>query len=424
MVVFRSPSAVLDALNARKVCFCLIQSTTKGKTPVESPLPSHRQYPALPMTSSLSAISPELTEISLDLIQNPPAETIEREPLDEAAAQVSIGEWKKAVARFQAPCPRRALWQVANTLLPYAALWGAMYWSLSVSYWLTLGLAAITGLLLVRVFIIFHDCGHGSFFKSRRANDILGFITGMLTFTPYGHWTWQHAVHHQTSGDLDRRGEGDIWTLTVDEYLKASKWTRFTYRLARNPFMMFVVAPLGMFYIYQRFPAPGAKGKDRRSVMRMNLALAAMAGGLMWLMGWKEYLMIQVPVTLVAGAAGIWMFYVQHQFEDVYWERREDWDYTTAALEGSSFYKLPKILQWFTGNIGFHHIHHLSSRIPNYNLERCHHSHPMFYNTKPITLRESLKCANLRLYDEESRRLVGYRRLREIRRERARRQAA
>ncbi len=372
------------------------------------------------MTSTLSALAPEFTEITRDLVETPPAESaIQEQNVPANTGQVGISEWKKIVARFQVPSLRRALWQVANTLPLYAALWALMYWSLSVSYLLTLGLAVIAGLLLVRVFIIFHDCGHGSFFKSRRANDMLGFICGMLTFTPYGHWTWQHAVHHQTSGDLDRRGEGDIWTLTVDEYLKSSKWTRFTYRLARNPFVMFVLAPLVMFYVYQRLPSPRAKGKDRRSVLWMNLALAGMVGGLMWLFGWKEYLMIQVPVTLVAGAAGIWMFYVQHQFEDVYWERRDDWDYTTAALEGSSFYKLPKILQWFTGNIGFHHIHHLSSRIPNYHLEKCHRSHPIFYNVKPITLVESLKCAKLRLYDEESRQLVGYRRLREIRRARA-----
>lgn len=380
------------------------------------------------MTSSLSALAPELPEITRNLVETPPSEPSTVEPAATAdiapTGKVKISDWKKVVAQYQVPSLKRALWQVANTLPLYAGLWALMYWSLSVSYALTLGLAVIAGLVLVRIFIIFHDCGHGSFFKSKRANDVLGFITGMLTFTPYGHWTWQHAVHHQTSGDLDRRGDGDIWTLTVDEYLSAPKSTQFFYRLARNPFVMFVLAPLALFYIYQRFPSPRAKGKDRRSVMWMNLALAGMVGGLMWLMGWKEYLMIQVPVTLVAGAAGIWMFYVQHQFEDVYWKRREEWDYTTAALEGSSFYQLPKVLQWLTGNIGFHHIHHLSSRIPNYYLEKCHHSHPMFYSIKPITLLQSLKCVKLRLFDEENCQLIGYRRLREIQRERASSKAA
>ena len=331
---------------------------------------------------------------------------------------MSISEWKKIVAPFTVPSLPRALWQVANTLIPYVGMWFIMNWSLSVSYWLTLALAIPAGFLVVRSFIIFHDCGHGSFFKSKKANDFLGFITGMLTFTPYGHWTWQHAVHHQTSGDLDRRGEGDIWTLTVNEYLQSSPMRRFLYRVLRNPIILFVVAPLIMFFGYQRLCSPHAKGKDRKSVYLMNFALACMVGGMMWLLGWKQYLMIQVPITMVAGMAGIWMFYVQHQFEDVYWEHREEWDYTTAAIEGSSFYKLPKILQWCTGNIGFHHVHHLSSRIPNYYLEACHNSHPMFYSVKPITFLSSLKCMHLRLFDEETKQLIGYRRLREIRKDR------
>lgn len=370
------------------------------------------------MTSTFSALAPDLSEASKETAPTIEAPLAAEKRVESAQERATISEWKKIVAKYTVPSLPRALWQVANTLIPYAAMWFLMYWSLSVSYWLTLGLAVIAGLLVVRVFIIFHDCGHGSFFKSRKANDILGFITGMITFTPYGHWTWQHSVHHQTSGDLDRRGEGDIWTLTVNEYLSSPRSRRFLYRFLRNPFILFVVAPLIMFFGYQRLCSPRAKGKDRMSVYLMNFALAVMVGGMMWLMGWKEYLMIQIPVTLVAGAAGIWMFYVQHQFEDVYWEHRDEWDYTTAAIEGSSFYKLPKILQWFTGNIGFHHVHHLSSRIPNYYLEACHNSHPMFYSVKPITLRTSLKCMNLRLYDEESRQLIGYKKLKEIRRDR------
>lgn len=376
------------------------------------------------MTSTLSALAPELSEVSpKDLVQNQAeapnhaakSATSVKMP---AAEKASISEWKKIIAPFTVPSLPRALWQVANTLIPYVALWFVMHWSLSVSYWLTLALAIPGGVLVVRSFIIFHDCGHGSFFKSKKANDVLGFITGMVTFTPYGHWSWQHAVHHQTSGDLDRRGEGDIWTLTVNEYLQSSKQRRFLYRFLRNPLILFVVAPLIMFFGYQRFCSPHAKGKDRKSVYLMNLALACLVGGLMWLLGWKEYLMIQVPITMVAGMVGIWMFYVQHQFEDVYWEHRDEWDYTTAALEGSSFYKLPKILQWCTGNIGFHHVHHLSSRIPNYYLEACHNSHPMFYTVKPITLMSSLKCMHLRLFDEETKQLIGYRKLREIRKDR------
>ena len=376
------------------------------------------------MTSTLSALAPELPEVcTKDIVQNqaeaPKQASKAATPLKMAAAEkTSISEWKKIVAPFTVPSLPRALWQVTNTLIPYVGMWFIMNWSLSVSYWLTLALAIPAGFLVVRSFIIFHDCGHGSFFKSKKANDVLGFITGMLTFTPYGHWTWQHAVHHQTSGDLDRRGEGDIWTLTVNEYLQSSPMRRFLYRVLRNPIILFVVAPLIMFFGYQRLCSPHAKGKDRKSVYLMNFALACMVGGMMWLLGWKQYLMIQVPITMVAGMAGIWMFYVQHQFEDVYWEHRDEWDYTTAAIEGSSFYKLPKILQWCTGNIGFHHVHHLSSRIPNYYLEACHNSHPMFYSVKPITFLSSLKCMHLRLFDEETKQLIGYRRLREIRKDR------
>ncbi len=326
-----------------------------------------------------------------------------------AKPQATIAEWKEIVAKFQVPSMPRAIWQVVSTFVPYAVVWYGMYLSLAVSYWLTLGLAVIEGLLVVRLFIIFHDCGHGSYFKSKRANDVLGFITGVLSFTPYLHWRWQHAVHHATSGDLDRRGEGDIWTLTVKEYQASTPKRRLIYRLVRNPLVMFVIGPLFIFLIYQRFPSPRAKDKDRASVMWMNVALALMIAGMCWAFGWQNYLLMQLPVTLVAGAAGIWMFYVQHQYEEVYWESRENWDYTTAALEGSSFYKLPKVLQWFTGNIGFHHIHHLSSRIPNYYLERCHHSHPLFHSVKPITLISSLKCLNLRLWDEEQRRLITFR---------------
>jgi acyl-lipid omega-6 desaturase (Delta-12 desaturase) len=215
-------------------------------------------------------------------------------------------------------------------------------------------------------------------------------------------------VHHATSGDLERRGDGDIWTLTVREYQESSPQRRLLYRIARNPFVLFCLAPLGLLLVYQRFSSPRAKGKDRASVMWMNLALTLMVGSMMWLVGWQNYLLIQLPIVFFSGAIGIWMFYVQHQYEDVYWEHHDGWDYTAAALQGSSFYKLPRVFQWITGNIGFHHIHHLSSRIPNYNLEACHYSHPLFQKVKPLTFIESLKCINLRLWDEESRTMVGY----------------
>ena len=290
-----------------------------------------------------------------------------------------------------------------------------MYFSLQVSWWLTLPLAVLAAGFLVRAFIIFHDCGHGSFFPSRRANDILGFITGVLTFTPYRHWRWEHSLHHATSGDLDRRGVGDVWTLTVQEYLEASRWKRFAYRLARNPVILFGAAPIVLFVILQRFPSAKAPPREQRSVVWTNLAMLAVAAVMSWAFGLKAYLLLQLLIVMLAGTAGLWLFYVQHQFEGVYWQRNEEWDYATAALQGSSFYKLPRVLQWFSGNIGFHHIHHLSPRIPNYHLEKCHKAEPLFQTVKPVTLFGSLKSLTFRLWDEQRQRLVGYRALKAIR---------
>jgi omega-6 fatty acid desaturase (delta-12 desaturase) len=325
-----------------------------------------------------------------------------------------VAEWKAIVAKFQQPSLARAIWQILNTYVPFALLWVAMYYVMAISWWLVVPLAVLAGGFLVRIFIIFHDCGHGSYFASRRANDVVGFISGVFTFTPYFHWRWEHNIHHATCGHLEKRGVGDIWTLTVQEYLEASRWKRFAYRLARNPLVLFVIAPLYLFLIRERFPSRGAKYRERVSVYWMNLAILLVALGLSSIFGWKAYLLIQLIVISVAGSAGVWLFYVQHQFEDVYWEHSEEWDYTRAALEGSSFYKLPKILQWFSGNIGFHHIHHLSARIPNYNLERCHNAHPMFQQVQPITFLASFKSLTFRLWDEQRRKLVGFGHLRTI----------
>jgi omega-6 fatty acid desaturase (delta-12 desaturase) len=331
--------------------------------------------------------------------------------------QPSIATWKAIVAKYQQPSLPRAIWQIVNTFGSYALIWYLMYLSLPVSWWLVAPLAVLAGAFTVRIFIIFHDCGHGSYFKSRRANDIVGFISGILTFTPYYHWRWEHNIHHASSGHLDKRGVGDIWTMTVQEYLEASRWKRFAYRLARNPFILFLLAPLYLFLIRQRFSSKDANARERDSVHWMNAAILGMAVALSLLVGFKAYVIIQLIILMVAGASGVWLFYVQHQFEDVYWERGDDWDYTRAALEGSSFYKLPKILQWFSGNIGFHHIHHLSARIPNYNLERCHNADPLFQQVKPVTLLGSLKSFTFRLWDEQQRKLVSFRHLQKLRRE-------
>jgi omega-6 fatty acid desaturase (delta-12 desaturase) len=323
--------------------------------------------------------------------------------------------WKVIVARYQRPALWRGIWQILNTVVPYAGLWYLMYLSLSVSYWLTVPIALLAGGFLVRVFIIFHDCGHGSFFKSRLANDVLGIITGVLCFTPYYRWRWEHAVHHSSSGDLDRRGTGDVWTLTVQEYLEASRWKRFSYRLARNPVVLFVLAPLVLFLIVERIPNGEGGRREQLSVHVTNLLILCIAIGLSSVFGWKTYLIFQLALVMIAGSAGVWLFYVQHQFEGVYWERRERWDYVKAALKGSSFYKLPKILQWFSGNIGFHHIHHLSPRIPNYHLEKCHRAEPLFQTVKAVTLFSSLKSLGFRLWDEQRGKMVGYSALARVR---------
>ncbi|MFQ5882602.1 MAG: fatty acid desaturase [Candidatus Methylomirabilales bacterium] len=316
--------------------------------------------------------------------------------------------WRQAVAKYENPDLRRSLWQAVNTFIPYCILWYVTYRSLEVSYWMTLALSVLTAGFLVRIFIIFHDCGHGSFFKSQKANDMLGFIAGILTFTPYYGWRHEHATHHATAGDLDRRGVGDIWTLTVEEYLALSPRKRFEYRLYRNPLVMFVIGPLFVFLIRHRFAQRTASKRERYNVYWTNLAIVGTVALMSVTIGIKAYVLVHLPIIMIASAAGVWLFYVQHQYEGVYWERHENWDYVTVALQGSSFYKLPKVLHWFTGNIGFHHIHHLSPRIPNYYLERCHKESPMFQDVKSITLLASLKSFTFRLWDEERRKLVGF----------------
>jgi len=325
--------------------------------------------------------------------------------------------WSSIVAPYQRPSTARALWQLTTTLIPYVLIWYVIYHALTVSLWLAMPLAVLAGGFLVRLFIIFHDCGHGSYFSSRRANDIVGRITGALTFTPYDHWRWQHAIHHGTAGHLDKRGTGDIWTMTVQEYLDASRWRRFAYRLARNPLVLFVLAPFYLFLVNHRLPAANAGRRQRRSVWWMNAVLLGTAAAMSWIFGLGPYLLIQSTITLVAGAAGVWLFYVQHQFENAYWERGDEWDYTAAALRGSSYYKLPHVLQWFSASIGFHHIHHLSPRIPNYNLQECHEGEQFFQQVKPITLASSLSCLTFHFWDEQSRKLVGYAHVRQIRRQ-------
>jgi omega-6 fatty acid desaturase (delta-12 desaturase) len=320
-----------------------------------------------------------------------------------------VTEWKQAIAPYVAPSRWRAIVQLVDTLVPLALVWYGISLCLTVSIWLALPLAVVAGALLVRVFIIFHDCGHGSFFRSSIANDTTGFVAGMLTFTPYYHWRWLHALHHATAGDLDRRGTGDVWVMTVQEYLESSRWKRCAYRLARNPFILFVVAPVYMFLLRQRLPSAHASRRERNSVWWMNLALLGMAAAMSAWLGIWQYLVLQLVAMAIAGAAGVWLFYVQHQFEHVYWERGAGWDYTAAALRGSSYYELPLVLRWLSGNIGYHHIHHLSPRVPNYHLRRCHGSAPIFTQVQPLTVLRSLRSLRLHLWDERLQRLVPFR---------------
>ena len=335
-----------------------------------------------------------------------------------AAAAGSADAWPKGAAlrvligKYERPSVGRAAWQIVNSVVPYALVAYLAWRSVDISWWLTAPLAALAGLLLLRIFIIFHDCGHGSFFKSPKANAITGYLAGVLTVTPYHHWRWEHGLHHGTAGNLDRRGTGDIWTMTVREYLEASRWRRFAYRLSRNPFILFGVAPVFVFILRQRFSNPAAPARERHSVWWTNLGIFAMALALGLAFGFLPYLILQILIVMVAGSAGLWLFYVQHQFEHAYWERGDNWDYTAAAMAGSSYYALPAVLRWFTGNIGFHHIHHLSSRIPSYNLKRCHDANPVLHPRQPLTLMASWSAANLRLWDEQMRKLVSFVQLR------------
>ena len=320
---------------------------------------------------------------------------------------------KSNLNRFQAASPWRAIWQIATSFVPYLLLWVAMVPALRISYLLILPLAILAAGFLLRIFIIFHDCGHGSFFKSKTANNRLGALAGVLHLTPYRHWRWQHALHHGTSGDLDRRGTGDIWVLTVREYLESTRWKRFAYRLTRNPLVLFVIGPFYVFAFHNRLVASGAPARERYSVWLTNAAILFGIVGMGHWIGFKTFFLIQLTIIPIAASIGVWLFYVQHQFPGAYWARSAQWKYSDAALQGSSFYKLPKVLQWFTGNIGFHHIHHLSPRIPNYHLQRCHEADPFFETIPPLTLFASFKAMSYRLWDEQRMVFVSYRGLKE-----------
>jgi acyl-lipid omega-6 desaturase (Delta-12 desaturase) len=322
-------------------------------------------------------------------------------------AQTEKSRWHEIVTRYARADLKRSLWEMTNTLVPYFALWYLMIFSVHISYWLTLLLSIPTAGFMVRTFIIFHDCGHGSFFKSQKANDALGIFTGILNFTPYYEWRHTHAIHHATASDLDRRGVGDVVTMTVKEYLAAPWWKRVSYRVFRNPLVMFTIGSFLEFAIFQRFPGSTGGKRERASVWWTNLALAGVISLLIFLVGWRTYLLVQLPVLLLGTSVGVWLFYVQHNFDPTYWERHNKWEFVRAGFEGSSYYQLPAVLQWFTGNIGFHHIHHLSPKIPNYKLPKCYKENEVFH-VPPMTIVASLSALRMRLYDEEKHSMVGW----------------
>ena len=322
----------------------------------------------------------------------------------------SIPEWTKTITRFKHADTLASTWQVLNTLVPFAMLSGLMVVSYGWSYWLSLLLAIPTAAFLVRIFILQHDCGHHSFFHSVKANDVLGCLCGVLTLTPYHSWRRFHARHHVTSGNLTHRSYGDVMTLTVREYLALSRWGRLRYRVYRHPLFMFVIGASYFFMIRQRFTSglPRSWRRERMSVHTTNLGLLAVLVFAWLTIGLPMFFALWLPVGMLSAAVGSWLFYVQHQCEDAYWEHDESWDFTRAALEGSTYLRLPRVLQWFTSNIGYHHIHHLNSRIPNYHLPTCYAAELAFRDGPTIDLGDGIKSMSLKLWDADARRMVTF----------------
>ena len=323
-------------------------------------------------------------------------------------------DWKQAVKPYQSADTRKSIWQFVSTLGLLFIGWILAYFSLTIGYWLTLLIAIPTAGFLVRLFIIQHDCGHGSFFNNRKWNDRVGGVCGIFTLVPYYHWRKMHAIHHANAGKLDdMRGVGDFYTMTVDEYFHISKWRQFWYRFYRNTFVLIGLVPFFAFVFGYRFPFKMTKEKgwkkERQSVYWTNLGILILAGLTIGVVGLKDFLLVQIPLTYIATTIGAWFFFVQHQYEDAYWAKEDDWSYVDAALKGSSYYKLPRILQWFSGNIGFHHIHHLSPRIPNYKLEETYKADALFQDVNELTVRSSFGTLKLGLWDEDEQRLISFR---------------
>ncbi|MCB0689017.1 MAG: fatty acid desaturase [Saprospiraceae bacterium] len=320
--------------------------------------------------------------------------------------------WQKIVVKYSKPDHYKASLQVINTFGPFIAIWGLMYFSLDWSIWITIALAIVNGFFLARLFIIQHDCGHQSFFKRKKWNDLLGFTCSLFTSLPYRYWSRVHSYHHGHQGQLEHRNVGDINFLTVEEYRNSSRWKRFAYRIFRHPVFMFLITPVLYITISNRFPFFHFKGwgKIRQSQVINNAVLVGLYLGLGYLLGWKEFFFIQLSIIFVFAVVAFWFFYVQHQHEETYMRWKGQWDHLAASIKGSSYYKLPKVFQWLTGNIGYHHIHHLNSKIPNYNLQQCARENPILQKHVPtLSFTDSLKCIYNHLYDEERHRMISFR---------------
>ncbi|MBK3496238.1 fatty acid desaturase [Viridibacillus sp. YIM B01967] len=315
---------------------------------------------------------------------------------------------RKDVAPFAKSEVKKSVMQMINTILPLILLWTAAYMLIPVSVWASVGLSVIAAGFVIRTFIIFHDCTHGSFFKNKKANDIVGTMTGVLTLFSYEKWKREHAIHHATSSNLDKRGVGDIWVMTIDEYIAASKWERFKYRAYRNPLVMFGIGPIFLVLISSRFNRKDARKKERLNTYLSNMIIVSLVAGIVLTAGWPALLIVHGTTMFVAASLGIWLFYIQHTFEDSYFEEESEWDYVKAAIEGSSYYKLPLLLQWVTGNIGFHHVHHLSPRVPNYLLEEAHEKVPPLQTATTVTLKTSFESLRYKLYDPSHKTFVTF----------------
>lgn len=324
----------------------------------------------------------------------------------------SLANWPEIVKKYQNPDNRKALVQVLNSFLPFLGLWVLMYFSVDWSLWITFALGIVNAFFLVRIFIIQHDCGHQSFLRSRKLNNAIGFVCSFFSSIPYKYWARVHSFHHGHSGQLEFRDIGNVPFLTVSEYAALPWWRKVTYRIFRSPFVLFVLAPISYLTVSNRYPFINFQGWNKVAWSQVinNILMVLVYVGLGFLLGWKAFFLVQLTILFFFGIIAFWFFFVQHQHEETYHKKKEEWDYLVASIKGATYYKLPRLFQWFTGNIGFHHIHHLSSKIPNYNLEKCARENPILnkYVTK-ITFWESLKCMTNKLWDEQTERMISFR---------------